>query len=526
MSDTTTSTKSERLRKEMTMVNMDDYNEDTRRSMDALKIARRSFTGGAASPDATLSIDESLVPDWLRDDNLTCNQKILRLLESRQVVFFIVWFAWLITGSIYYAIELNLGAFKGFYMAVNVGYSIGWGDIATPELSFQWFSCFYVMIGASFVGAALGFFAEGVVADSDNWYTNCKIATQYEDELKATHNPFKKAWKWCGFHWIELRAIILWLVFVLSATIGACITQDWHFITGLYFAVSSISTGGLQALEPTKTTDFMYGMTGLYSCLGVPLMAVAMGTLAAFLMPKVTIEDTMGKIRSNITEEEVSMLVGMGMADGDGIIDRTEFIVLGMIRIGAADPMLIHLVMEYFDLLDDDASGGLSLEEITTSSKQLKAKVGLKAAAHSVKNMVSAKRQSLKNAEGTAADGHTDAIASVAQSQTVAATAKHLKRKSLHDIYAEGGTLNELSDADRLNRANEEKKDKINELFRKQIAAVTAQEMAGLVATRLERPIGGASGSDGEDESVQLGTADVLISTASETDERRSDNKV
>jgi len=197
-----------------------------------------------------------------------------------------------------------------------------------------------------------------------------------------------------------------------------------------------------------------------------------------------------------------------------------------MIRIGAADPMLIHLVMEYFDLLDDDASGGLSLEEITTSSKQLKAKVGLKAAAHSVKNMVSAKRQSLKNAEGTAADGHTDAIASVAQSQTVAATGKHLKRKSLHDIYAEGGTLNELSDADRLNRANEEKKDKINELFKKQIAAVTTQEMADLVVTRLERPIGGASDSDGEDESVQLGTADVLISADSETDERRSDNKV
>ena len=325
----------------MTMVNADDYSEDTKRSLEALKAARKSFR--RASSEAP-SFNPLLLPDWLTDDTTSCSQKLFLIMASRQCIFFFVWFVWLVTGTVYYATELDLGFARGFYMAVNVGYSIGWGDITTPELGSQWFSCFYVMIGASFVGAALGFFAEGVVAASDNWYTNCKVSAQYEAALKATHNPFYRAWKWCVFHWNELRAIVLWLIFVFSATIGACVTQDWPFITGLYFAVSSISTGGLQALDPSKSTAWMYGLTGLYSCLGVPLMGIAMGTVAAFIMPKQTINDTMNKIRSNITEEEVDRLVGMGLADGDGVIDKAEFMVLCMIRIGGADPMLMHLI--------------------------------------------------------------------------------------------------------------------------------------------------------------------------------------
>ena len=39
-----------------------------------------------------------------------------------------LWITWLVVGSIFYTYQLNLGWGKGFYMAVNIGYSIGKKD--------------------------------------------------------------------------------------------------------------------------------------------------------------------------------------------------------------------------------------------------------------------------------------------------------------------------------------------------------------------------------------------------------------
>ena len=37
----------------------------------------------------------------------------------------IAWMMWIITGTLFYSYDGELGWSKGFYMAVNVGYSIG-----------------------------------------------------------------------------------------------------------------------------------------------------------------------------------------------------------------------------------------------------------------------------------------------------------------------------------------------------------------------------------------------------------------
>ena len=54
----------------------------------------------------------------------------------------LLWFIWLFVGSLFYGYYEDsfitsdgeephtLGFLKGFYFAVNIGYSIGWGDFA------------------------------------------------------------------------------------------------------------------------------------------------------------------------------------------------------------------------------------------------------------------------------------------------------------------------------------------------------------------------------------------------------------
>ena len=69
----------------------------------------------------------------------------------------LLWLIWLAGGTIFYKFELDLGWGTAFYMAVNTGYSIGWGDISEEDHPrSQWFSVFFVLCGSSFVSFCTG----------------------------------------------------------------------------------------------------------------------------------------------------------------------------------------------------------------------------------------------------------------------------------------------------------------------------------------------------------------------------------
>jgi hypothetical protein len=279
--------------------------------------------------------------------------------------------------------ELDLNFATGFYMAVNIGYSIGFGDISEAgELGSQWFSTVYVLIGASFVGAALGIFAEHIVADKDNWYEQEKANLEYAENVKYC-NRYGKIWYFVIFHKEKFQPIILWILFVSVATFAAWNTnEEFNFINSLYFAVSSLSTGGHYSL-PGGNREWVYGLTGLYCAIGIPLMGVAMATIASLFINVGSIEDTLQDIKKPVTKLEIDMLTEFGLADEDGEIDKSEFIILCMVRTGAASPELIKLIEQYFNALDDDNSGTLSVDEI------LKNREGAEAAAEKLLDQVS-----------------------------------------------------------------------------------------------------------------------------------------
>jgi hypothetical protein len=52
---------------------------------------------------------------------------------------------------------------------------------------------------------------------------------------------------------------------------------------GLYFATSTLSTGGLRGI-PETSDDAVFMMVGLYAALGIPFMGLAMGDVARLLL--------------------------------------------------------------------------------------------------------------------------------------------------------------------------------------------------------------------------------------------------
>ena len=193
---------------------------------------------------------------------------------------FLIWFIWIGTGALYYAYgDMKLYFCKGFYMAVNVGYSIGYGypfETTDPE---YWFSTIHVIIGASMVGLALGFFGDQVMANQTSWAQDVELKKEYQDVLKLRGEYMLKLEWYVKMNYTKCRILAVYFIFVSFGTYYCMIRFDYSFAAGMYASISSMSTGGLHAI-PINATDADYFIWGWLGALGVPLMGIAMGVIA------------------------------------------------------------------------------------------------------------------------------------------------------------------------------------------------------------------------------------------------------
>ena len=232
-----------------------------------------------------------IVVDDEYDSVKQSTKKKVKIVIPSSIFWLIVWLLWLVLGTGFYAYYPNsvlisdgtvpktLGLMKGFYMAVNIGYSIGWGDMIEDDTYARIFSTIYVIIGASFVAVALGFFADQVVADNDDWFLNAQQLAEYEYNTSKEQPLSTRLIEFIRFHSSKFKMLLLWLLFIGGMVAYSLIEfSDWSIDESLYFAVSSLSTGGHWSLSPTK--DWIYAMTGAFAAIGVPLMGIAMASLA------------------------------------------------------------------------------------------------------------------------------------------------------------------------------------------------------------------------------------------------------
>ena len=139
-------------------------------------------------------------------------------------------------------------------MAVNVGYSIGWGYPNEINDITRIFSTGYVLIGASIVAASLAYFATSVISASQEWY-----ATALEEEELGDSSLWTRFHAWVLLHQTALQLITIWFL-IIAVLIALSIQQvHWDYSQAIYFAVSSLSTGGLWAI-PKESPAWFYAI--------------------------------------------------------------------------------------------------------------------------------------------------------------------------------------------------------------------------------------------------------------------------
>ena len=143
-----------------------------------------------------------------------------------------------------------------------------------------------VLLGSSVIGGALGFFMESVTNSQERWFEEEQAACKLDNILKDATPAMRR---WIKFKQgvknnqtpVVLGVIIS--IFLMMGIVYGMVKAQWTFWTSLYFAVTSMSTAGLQGIgdpEDPESTIF----TGLYALIGVPLYGLALGQGASLLV--------------------------------------------------------------------------------------------------------------------------------------------------------------------------------------------------------------------------------------------------
>ena len=213
------------------------------------------------------------------------------------------------------------------------------------------------------MAVALSFFAEKIRENHDDWFTNLLQNKIYEETMNNSRNPLTMLKTFYNKYEAPIRAVMVWVSWIGIMATYSLYGVGWSYVQAQYFAISTLSTGGHWGV-PDGSPTWMFGVTAFFTSLGVPLMAMAIAQLGTVLVDQGDLEATKRAIQAEVTGQELVMLRKFGLGKGDGIIDRSEFTILCMVRMGF-DPTLIEFIHRELKRLEYDSSGFLTIEEVT-----------------------------------------------------------------------------------------------------------------------------------------------------------------
>jgi hypothetical protein len=117
---------------------------------------------------------------------------------------------------------------------------------------------------------------------------------------------------------------------------------------------------------------WLFLFTALYVMFGVPLMAFSFGLFANAATSMAGSSLLEEKVSARITNEELDMMKSFGIENGDGSIDKKEYVILILVRIGALAPELIRVINSRFQDLDVHNRGSITYADLQSRSVQVR----------------------------------------------------------------------------------------------------------------------------------------------------------
>jgi hypothetical protein len=129
----------------------------------------------------------------------------------------------------------------------------------------------------------------------------------------------------------------------------------WGLVDSLFFSIMTMTTGGFLSIEVSANSSWHQLFVALYISVGVPLMTLCMSFLANAITSIGGTQVINERLSANITAKELEMMQSCGIVDSDGYIDKKEYTILILVRIGVLLPDMIANINSVFLSMDRGA---------------------------------------------------------------------------------------------------------------------------------------------------------------------------
>ena len=301
--------------------------------------------------------------------------------------------AWLLLGAWFYSSVDDWPFWQGYYYAVNVGYSIGFGALTESSSESHFFSVAFICLGAGALGGALGFLGQLTLERSDEFAKDLRAKERAPalfgedvdgdgdvDLADCALGCVARARIFYQQHENRCNCFLALFAWIAVGVVFGMVDQGWPFETALYFSVSALSTGGLQSVGTTTTASgqtllagrfgntFVSVFVGVFAMTGVPVFGVALGQFAGFFVDSYVQRKEEAAMARVLTRDEFDYVRALGGPTAGGgareSIDFGAFMALELLRLQKVDRGMIATIRDEFDKRDRDGSGDITWAEV------------------------------------------------------------------------------------------------------------------------------------------------------------------
>jgi len=179
----------------------------------------------------------------------------------------------------------------------------------------------------------------------------------------------QRAWHFLCAHTTMTRELLATIIWATIGILYVCIAEDASFISGLYFAVTSMSTAGFYAVTSTASGS-VYWFTGIYCLIGVPLYAFLLGSYANILVEQYNKEQMLESIHARMKGSEVAFLEHLVKNEHKEKADFADYVEIQLLRLGKVDRDFLRQLRDDFNGLDQDGVGKIPLHAFLSESQR------------------------------------------------------------------------------------------------------------------------------------------------------------
>eukprot|EP00620_Florenciella_sp_RCC1587_P014412 CAMPEP_0182563836 /NCGR_PEP_ID=MMETSP1324-20130603/5908_1 /TAXON_ID=236786 /ORGANISM="Florenciella sp., Strain RCC1587" /LENGTH=678 /DNA_ID=CAMNT_0024777149 /DNA_START=185 /DNA_END=2224 /DNA_ORIENTATION=+ len=266
------------------------------------------------------------------------------------------------------------------YFAVVTFTTVGYGDYVPTSDGSKLFTCLVALCGVSFIAVGVGVIGQEVLKVQQKLLEKGKVAAQHavnSQFTEETDEAGQKAMTHINEHLHteppHAVKVIFWAFFPVITVIGihAAVVghvEKWSLVDAIYISTITGTSVGYGELYPKEP------FSQWFSVVSIPVMVFCI-SYALGKVAQIPVQHEMTKLHKKmltieITEEDFDV-----MGNGDGDIDRTEFMVHMLKAMKKVDDALIDQLMDRFNRLDADGSGYISKDELKQVWQAKKEKV-------------------------------------------------------------------------------------------------------------------------------------------------------